>query len=100
MSYIPRFVTKVEKGGESKRVDIVEKVFCDLAKRFKDRAGGYTRIIKFGPRRGDGAPMTIIELVGDAPEAEAAAGDDKKAKTSKKKAKATTTEPKAAAKAG
>ena len=39
MSYIPRFVTKTEKGGESKRVDIVEKVFCDLAKRFKDRAG-------------------------------------------------------------
>ena len=100
MSYIPRFVTKTEKGGESKRVDIVEKVFCDLAKRFKDRAGGYTRIIKFGPRRGDGAPMTMIELVGDAAEAEVAGEDEKKTKTSKKKKKATATEPKAAAKAG
>lgn len=99
MSYIPRFVTKTEKGGTSKRVDIVEKVFCDLAKRFKDRAGGYTRIIKFGPRRGDGAPMTMIELVGEPAEAEAA-GEETKAKTSKKKTKATATEPKAAAKAG
>ena len=43
----------------------MEKVFLDLAKRFATRPGGYTRIIKFGPRRGDAAPMSLIELVGD-----------------------------------
>jgi large subunit ribosomal protein L17 len=64
-AYIPRFVTKIEKGGAERRVDIVEKVFLDLAKRFKGRAGGYTRIIKVGPRRGDGAPVSLIEFVGD-----------------------------------
>ncbi len=45
------------------KVDLVEKVFVDLAKRFQGRPGGYTRIIKTGPRRGDNAPMVIIEFV-------------------------------------
>src|SRR4051794_21532863 len=58
-AYIPRFVVRIEKGGEEKRVDLVEKVFLDLAKRFKGRPGGYTRIVKFGPRRGDNAPMSL-----------------------------------------
>src|SRR5271170_6174240 len=62
-AYIPRFVTKIEKGGVEKRVDLVEKVFLDLAKRFKGRAGGYTRIVKIGPRRGDNAPISLIEFV-------------------------------------
>ena len=53
----------VEAGGESKKVDLIEKVFVDLAKRFKDRPGGYTRIVKVGNRRGDNAPMSIIEFV-------------------------------------
>src|SRR5262249_5652440 len=59
-AFIPRFGVRLEKGGEPKRVDLVEKVLVDLAKRFADRPGGYTRIIKFGPRRGDNAPMSLI----------------------------------------
>jgi large subunit ribosomal protein L17 len=47
----------------SRKVDLVEKVFVDLAKRFQGRPGGYTRIIKLGPRRGDNAPMCVIEFV-------------------------------------
>jgi ribosomal protein L17 len=42
-----------------------DKLFNDLAKRYEDRQGGYTRIIKIGPRQGDAAPMAIIELVGN-----------------------------------
>jgi large subunit ribosomal protein L17 len=62
-AYIPRWGTRTEKGGATKKVDLVEKVLVDLAKRFEGRPGGYTRIIKLGPRRGDNAPLAIIELV-------------------------------------
>ena len=76
-AYIPRFGVKVAKGGESTKVDLVEKVFLDLAKRFKGRPGGYTRIVKIGPRRGDNAPISIIEFVGEI--AQAAGGETAKA---------------------
>lgn len=48
--------------------EAVSKLFDEIAARFQDTQGGYTRVIKIGPRRGDNAPMAFIELV-DAPEA-------------------------------
>jgi len=44
--------------------DVVKKLFDDIGPRFIERPGGYTRIVRIGPRAGDGAEMAVIELIG------------------------------------
>lgn len=71
-SWAERMITLGKEGGLHSRRQalsfildkkIAEKVFNELAPRYAERPGGYTRIIKLGPRLGDGAPMVKIELV-------------------------------------
>lgn len=57
-------------GTEGTRVErVVAELFGELAERFKDRPGGYTRVMKLGNRKGDNAPVSFIELVGYEPPA-------------------------------
>jgi ribosomal protein L17 len=75
--FLQRFATKQDADGESHKVDLLEKVLVELGARYKNRPGGYTRIIKIGRRRGDNAPMCLIELVDEAaPAATAAASSE------------------------
>ncbi len=60
----------------------VKKLFDEIAPRFKDRPGGYTRVVKFGFRQGDAAPLSIIEFTGS----EEKTGGKKPRKRSPKKA--------------
>ena len=51
-------------GRELQDRTVMKKLFDDLGARFAARPGGYTRILRLGPRRGDGAEMAIVELIG------------------------------------
>lgn len=70
-SFAEKIITRAKKGGVSSNrelakhfsKEIVSKLTGQIAPKYKNRQGGYTRVIKLGPRKSDGAKMVFIELV-------------------------------------
>jgi len=98
--FADKFITLAKRGTAHARriahrdvrdVEVLNKLFDTLGPRFKDRPGGYTRVVRVGRRAGDAAEMAMIELVDRAPagggEGEKAAAGEKKPATKAKKAK-------------
>lgn len=58
IKYVYRFKTE-----DGDRINVINKLFDEIGPKYKDRQGGYTRVYKLGPRKGDAAEMALIELV-------------------------------------
>ena len=80
-SYVDKMITLGKRGTIHARrqafsflrnKDIIAKLFSEFSDRYKDRAGGYTRVLRAGHRYGDDAPMAVVELVDRDPEAKGA----------------------------
>ena len=70
--YAEKMITKARRGSLHDRrlilkdiedTEVVTRLFDEVAPRYQDRPGGYTRLVRLGPRRGDGAEMAVVELV-------------------------------------
>ena len=70
--YVEKMITKARRGSLHDRrmilkdiedTEVVTRLFDEVAPRYSERPGGYTRIVRLGPRRGDGAEMAVVELV-------------------------------------
>jgi large subunit ribosomal protein L17 len=64
-SRVARFRIQEDEDGSRNDVDVVKKLFSEIAPRFAERPGGYTRLVKIGKRPGDNADMAVLMLVED-----------------------------------
>jgi len=62
---VARFKTISDEFGVDERIDVVQRLFEEIAPRYTDRPGGYTRMVKIGKRPGDNADMAVLMLVED-----------------------------------